>query len=145
MPATDIARDLGEADQLALCIADGIDDDQRPEAGTVLAQPPGLVIETAFVPRGRQSFRGPLREPVLLDIEDREMLAEDFLFRIAVDRFGAGVPAIDIAFRVEHADRVVDDGAYEQFVTCFVRGSQWSPPCYVTDRATAAPCLIVPS
>src|SRR5215218_8731373 len=44
----DIARDLGEAEELALLVADWIDDGICPETRPVLAYPPTLALEPAF-------------------------------------------------------------------------------------------------
>ena len=49
----DVAGDLGEADQLALVVADRVDDDMGEEARAVLAHAPAFAFEPAFLGRGR--------------------------------------------------------------------------------------------
>ena len=95
----DVAGDLGEAEEPAILAADGIDHHMRPEAGAVLAHPPAFAFEPPLSHRG---FQRPLRHrpwPILLGIESREMLADDFIRGIALDALGAGVPVGDDAFR----------------------------------------------
>src|SRR4029077_16040959 len=47
-PLADVARDLGEAQQLALVVANRIDDDAGPEFRTVLAHAQALGLERAL-------------------------------------------------------------------------------------------------
>ena len=103
----DVARDLGEADQPARRLADGVDHDVGPEAGAVLALPPALGLEAAFALGDRQAARRLAAAAVLVGVEDREMLADDFVRPVALDALGAGVPVADDAAGVEHVDRVV--------------------------------------
>ena len=54
----DIARDLGEADEVAVLVADRIDDHIGPEAGAVLADAPALLLEAALAGGGlKRSLR----------------------------------------------------------------------------------------
>ena len=50
----------------------------------------------------------------LRGVEDAEVAADDLLGGVALDALGAGVPAHDVAARVEHEDRVVLDHFDEQ-------------------------------
>ena len=50
----DVARDLGEADELRRLVADRVDDDVGPEQGSVLAHAPGFRFEAAGCGRDRQ-------------------------------------------------------------------------------------------
>src|SRR4051812_32649493 len=55
-----VARDLGEADQLAVFVADGVEHCIRPEARTVLADAPSLGFVPPGLARGRErSLRDP--------------------------------------------------------------------------------------
>ena len=63
-PLGDVARDLGEADQLAGRIADRVDDDARPEGRAVLAHPPALGLELALAPCGLERARRHAGGPV---------------------------------------------------------------------------------
>jgi hypothetical protein len=45
----DVAGDLGEADQLAVLVADRVDHHAGPEAGAVLAHAPALGLELALL------------------------------------------------------------------------------------------------
>ena len=53
-PLGDVAGDLGEADQLAVLVADRVDDDVGPEAAAVLAHAPALRLEAALAQRRRE-------------------------------------------------------------------------------------------
>ena len=56
-PLGDVARDLGEADQLAVVVADRVDDDAGPEARAVLAHAPALGLELALARAPSRSAR----------------------------------------------------------------------------------------
>ena len=74
----EVAGDLGEADQIAVGIADRVDDHVSPETRAVLAHAPALGLELALA-GGR--LEGTLGEPagaILFRIEPRKMLSEDF-------------------------------------------------------------------
>ena len=69
----DVAGDLGEAQNGPVAVADGIDDDVRPEARAVLADAPALLFEPSL-PRGRRQRVVRLAGlPILLRVELREM------------------------------------------------------------------------
>jgi len=110
----DVARDLGEAEQLPFVVEDRVDDDRRPEMGAVLADaPPFRFVATLLQCRGERPFRhagGAVRGRV----EPGEMLAEDFGLRISLEAPRAGVPASHRAVGVEHIDRVVGDALDQQ-------------------------------
>src|SRR4029077_5896084 len=72
----DVARDLGESDDLA-AIADRIDDHIRPEAGDVLAHAPAFGLEAAFAYGGLDAGLWNARFAVLGGVETGEMLADD--------------------------------------------------------------------
>lgn len=119
-PLAQVAGDLGVADQLALGRPDRIDDHMGPEPAAVLANPPPLLLETAF---GRGLRQRPGRHaggPVLVRIEAREMLADDFRRRIALEPLGPGVPADHPAVGVEHVDGVVGNGVDQQPVAVLI-------------------------
>ena len=81
LPLGEVARDLGEADELARGIADRIDDDVRPEAGAVLADAPALLLEASLAGRGLQGPRGQPALPILVGVEAGEVLADDLRLR----------------------------------------------------------------
>src|SRR5438309_1036601 len=66
------------------------------------------------------------------------MLAQDFLRMIALETVGAGVPAADVAARVEHVDRVVADPGDQVLVTPFV--AQGRPGLHVMLQGRSAVC-----
>ena len=57
-PLGDVAGDLGEADQLAVVVADRIDDDAGPEERAVLADAPAFLLEA---PVSRGDLQAPAR------------------------------------------------------------------------------------
>jgi len=60
---------------------------------------------------------GKIERLVLLGIETREVLADDFFRAITLDACGTAVPAHDLAARVEQVDGVVGEALDEQFKT----------------------------
>ena len=109
-----IARDFRVADQSAIRRAYGIDDHVGPEFRAVLAVAPPFLFETAFA-RGRlqPDFRQAGCD-VLGTVKFGEMPADDFLRRVALDAFGAGVPVRDDPLGGERVDRVVGDALDEK-------------------------------
>ena len=110
----DVARDLGEADDLAAIVADGIDDDMRPEAAAVLAHAPAFLLEAALAPGGVERLLRLAVAAVLLGVELREVAADDLVRQVALDPLRAGIPVGHAAFGVEHVDRVVGDALHQQ-------------------------------
>jgi len=108
-PLREVPHDLREAAELAGRPVQPRDDDVGPEAGSVLAQPPVLVLEAAGQPCGLQLMLGPSAVEQLGGIEHREMAAHDFVRLVAVDLLRAGVPAQHQAVRIHEEDRVVGD------------------------------------
>src|SRR5207237_2630094 len=101
----DVARDLGEAAQLSALVVDRGDDDVRPEAAAVLAQAPPLFFVDAGAAGDLELALRVVRLLVSLGIENREVLADDLGWRVALDPLGAGVPGDDVPGRVKHEDR----------------------------------------
>ena len=110
----DVARDLGEAQQLSLLIAYGVNDDMRPETAAVLAQPPAFGFELAFPRRGFQRAGRHAPGAVLRRVEIGKMLADDFRRAVALDALGAGIPVGDDALGAEHVDGIVGDALNQQ-------------------------------
>src|SRR6185503_15251959 len=103
----EIARDLREAEQDPLVVAQRGDHDVGPEARSVLAQPPALVFDAALLHRLAQLLRGPIALDVLGRVENRKVLADDLLRAVLLDQRRTGVPARDMAVLVENEDRVI--------------------------------------
>src|ERR1019366_8866230 len=109
-----IAGDLREAEKLAVPgISDGRDDDVRPEARAVLAYAPAFIFESPDPSRNLQLAFAHARAHVLVAVEPREVLADDFVGLVSLDPLGAEVPGRDDPFRVEHEDRVIADALDE--------------------------------
>jgi hypothetical protein len=109
LPFGDVACDLGKADQHAIVVVDGVDLDQRPEAAAVLAHAPAFAFEVALTRRRLQHPRRQADGAVFGRVELGKMLADDLVGRIALEPFGARIPAHDHAARVEQIDRVILD------------------------------------
>ncbi|MGY4596142.1 hypothetical protein ACVWXL_003888 [Bradyrhizobium sp. GM22.5] len=75
-PLGDVARDLGEADQLA-GLVDRIDHDAGPEEGAVLADAPAFLLVAALFPRDAERTGGLAVGAVGLGVEPGKVLAED--------------------------------------------------------------------
>jgi len=106
-----IAGDFRITDQGALRRADRVDDDARPEARAVLADPPSLTFEAAFLVRYVERALGKVGPLVLFGIKAREMLAEDFALFVTFEAPRARVPACDDPVRIQHVDGVVGDAS----------------------------------
>jgi hypothetical protein len=95
-------------------VADCVEHDARPEARAILANSPAFGFVFALA---RGGLECPFRQAggaILLGEEAAKMLADDFRRLIALDAFAPGVPAGDDPFRIEHIDRVIDDGLHQQ-------------------------------
>src|SRR5690606_36527690 len=86
---------------------DRADDSARPEAGSILANPPPFVLEAPLALGRLQRSPGQSTAPVLLGIEGGKMFSDDFVRFIPFEPPGAGIPARDIALRIEHVDGIV--------------------------------------
>src|SRR5207237_8010848 len=71
------------------------------------------VLGPGLARRSQRPYGCPARA-LLGRIELADMLPRDLFGRIARDALRSRVPAGHGAFGVEHVDRIVDDGAYEQ-------------------------------
>src|SRR5213079_559245 len=80
----EVARQLGEADQPALAVAQRGDGDAGPEAGAVLADAPAFVDEPAGLGRDLQLVLGPAALARVGRIEGGEVAADDLVRRIAL-------------------------------------------------------------
>ena len=74
-PFGQVAGDLGKTEQLALGIANAVDDDIGPEARSILANAPSFGFEPAIAFGGMERARGQPRHPILFRIEAGEILA----------------------------------------------------------------------
>ncbi len=108
-----VAGNLGEAEQLAFGIEDAIDHDTGPEAAAVLAHAPAFALVASLFGGDRQCPRRGAGRAVLLRIELREMPADDLVGGVALDTLAAEVPIRDVALRVDHVDRVIDDPLHQ--------------------------------
>jgi hypothetical protein len=116
-----VTGDLGEAQQAAIFSIDGIDHHVGPEARTILAYAPALVLELALAQGDGQVGLGQAGQAIGDLIEDRVMLADDFLVGITLEAPGTGVPAGHHAIRTQQVDGVILDALYQQAVS--VRGT----------------------
>src|SRR3546814_3400696 len=102
---SDVAGDLGKPAQGAGTVVLGSDDHTGPEAAAVLATAPAffhvVTVTGGFVQRHIR-----VRRALLGQIEQRKMPAEDFLFAVTLDPFGACVPGNDMALGVQRKDSV---------------------------------------
>ena len=80
----DVACDFGKTAQNSGIVENGSNDDVRPESRAVFADPPALVLETAFRDGPSQLLRRFSRVDVFGRIEAGEVPAKDF--------FGARIP-----------------------------------------------------
>jgi hypothetical protein len=115
-PFAEFARDLAEADDIAIVVAKGRDDDERPETRAVFAEPPPLVLDAAELARlDELALRLPGRD-VLGRIKRREVTTDDLGRAISLDPLGTAIPRSDDPRSVEVEDRVVRDTLDEALV-----------------------------
>src|SRR5690606_19608401 len=113
-PLGDVAGDLGEADDLAQVVVDGVDADMRPEAAAILAHPPGFLLDPPGRSGNVEGLFGLARRPILGGMEAREMFTDDLVGSVALDPLCAQVPAADAPLTIEHVDGVVRDPLNQQ-------------------------------
>src|SRR5258708_1744545 len=116
-----IARDLGETNQVAGGILDGIDDDIGPEPGAVLSAAPALPFEFSFARGDLERSSGQALFAIGLGVKAREVLAKDFGFFVPFETPRAGVPARYVSIRIEHVDGVIVDGFDQHPIAAIVR------------------------
>ena len=110
----DVTRDLGEADQPAVIVTDRVDDDIRPEAAAVLANPQPFVLEPALAGGDRQAALRQADGAILVGVELGEVLTDNFIGGVALEALAAEVPVGDQSVGIEHVDRVVGDPLHQQ-------------------------------
>jgi hypothetical protein len=116
-PLGQVTRNFCEADNLAVWASDGIDDDVRPKAASILPKPPPLALEAALLFCGPQRSGWKIYRSVFDRIEAREVVADDLVCRVTLEPFRAGIPARHKAARIEHVDCVVADPLDQHPVT----------------------------
>ena len=112
----EVPGDLRESHYPSAVVAQGRDDDVRPEARAVLPQPPAFVLEPAVPRRTDELHRGLSRLDVFRGIEDREMAPDDLRRLVALEVRRARVPCENASACVQREDRVVADARHEQAI-----------------------------
>ncbi len=109
-----VARDLCEADQRSFVVMDSVHHHMGEKFPAVLAQAPTFHFETLLLGRNPQDAIRQAVGAVLGKEEAGEMIADDFLSRIAFETLRPGIPANDPALGIQHIQRVVGDRIDEQ-------------------------------
>ena len=121
----EIARDLGEANQLASRVAHRRNDHVRPEPRAILANTPALVFEASIARRDLELLvRLPARRDSPADRRWRNA-CPDLLDGIPVDPLGALVPARDVSAWIEHEDAVVTHTLNQQAESLFAQAQRF--------------------
>src|SRR4029079_15761234 len=113
-PLTDVARDLGKAEEFAGLVANRVDDHARPKMRSVLAHAHALGFETPFARGSFQDALGQTGLAVLTGEELAEMLADDLVRGVALEALSAGIPVRYHAGGIEHVDGKVGDALDKQ-------------------------------
>src|SRR5207245_1324125 len=100
--------------QRARFVANGIQDDARPEARAPLADTPALRLEAPLGLRPADLFGGHALGNGVGHVKARDRLVEDLVGPVAEDPLRAGVPSNDVALGLEHDDAVVLDVVGDQ-------------------------------
>src|SRR6185369_6631132 len=103
----DITRHLREAQQFALVIAQGSNDDVRLETGAVLAHAPAFVFSAAVLSGQAQVLGGLAAPDILRGAKTGQIRTLDFTGAITEQSLRAGVPTGYSSGGVEHEDRIV--------------------------------------
>ena len=115
----DVAHQFGEADQLAVLVADRVHHHAGEKPAAVLAHQPGLALELAMLGRrGKRLFAEP-GGALFLGQENIEVPADNLAGAVALDAAGALVPTADAAIGVEHIDGVVAHALEQKSIILF--------------------------
>ena len=112
-PLGRVADDVGEADQVAVVVADHRDRAGDEDQRAVLADAPAFDFMLVFLHGQFQRAVRLAGAALVRPVEYAEMLADDFFRGVADDLLGGAVPARHASRRVEHENGVVDD-AFDQ-------------------------------
>ena len=145
----DIAGNLGEAYEIAVLVHDLVEYCIAPETTAVLAYAPSLGLVPTSPARSLKDRPWDTFFLVLGREETREMLADDFRRRVALDLLGASVPACNEPLGVEHVDGVIRDSVKEQLKLVSVQetlravGGQWHPRISGSPGVLDEACYVV--
>ena len=114
LPLTDVAGDLGKAEETALLVADRIDDDVGKEPAAVLADAPAFLLVAPLPCSGVEGVQRQTGFAVLGRVELREVASDDLLLGVALDPLRPGIPVGHAPVRIEHVDGVVGHPLDEQ-------------------------------
>jgi hypothetical protein len=127
LPFRPVPRQRGEARDLAIGVADRVQQRERPEAAAALAHAPAFLFIASAACGDRKAALRQILLPLLRREEAREMLANDLFFRIAIDALGARIPARDKAVGIEHVDRGVHDRIDQGLIAALRRSVAGGP------------------
>ena len=106
---SDVAGDLGEADQRALLIVDRFEDGTGGKTAAVLSDAPALGDNLPLLGGFTQHLRRRAGALFLLGVKARKVLPDDLVGAVALDALRAAIPGGDSALRIEHVDRIIGD------------------------------------
>src|SRR5204862_7408064 len=106
---SDVAGDLGEADQRALLIVDRFEDGTGGKTAAVLSDTPALGDNLPLLGGFTQHLRRRAGALFLLGVKARKVLPDDLVGAVALDALRAAIPSRHPTLGVEHIDRVVGD------------------------------------
>jgi hypothetical protein len=107
MACGDVSSDFGKADEVTRGLADWVDHDMRPNARSVLPNPPALLLKAAFSLSRLKRAGWETCGAILFGVEPGEMLAEDLLLGVALEPLSPAFQLLTTPMRVEHVDRVI--------------------------------------
>jgi hypothetical protein len=87
-PLGEVPGDFRVTQEVAIRVAERVDNDMRPKSSAVLPYPPALLFEPTLLPRRPQ---GGLR--ILFRVETGEILSDNLAFVVTLKPLGAAVPA----------------------------------------------------
>ena len=104
-----VARDDNKAGEPGDPIADGINNDIRAKAASVLADAPPVPVGSAACPRALEHRRRLAEPAIFLGKEDRDVPADDLFSRVTLAVFGARGPARDLSVHGKRESRQAGD------------------------------------
>jgi hypothetical protein len=101
-PLGNVTGDFGKTDKLAGLIANGIDDDARPEKRAVLPDAPSIFYVVSGLDRNLECPGGLPSCLIGWCVKAREMLPDDLARGISLDALAADISVRHMPLRIEH-------------------------------------------
>src|SRR3954468_7664373 len=102
-----VTCDLREPEQLSVFVPQRGDHHTGPEARTILAEAPPLILQSPFPGRYSELFVRPAAVNRFARIENRKMAPYDFLRSVPLDALGTAIPCRNPALGIKREQRII--------------------------------------